>query len=115
MKRFVHANTSTEKHLSGCSFDFDLGTNYNPNYLERAIEDALSDLPIEILGFDFRSVEYPGDKIYSQCGFDFEWHGAGSDYTSAKILTSEIEEALEDLIDDEGGNFFGIDVYSLED
>ena len=114
MKRWIHAATA-EKHLSGCSFDFDLGP-YDQGYLESAIEDALEFTGIEILGFDFRGVEYPGGKIYSQCGFDFEWTGdAYNGYADAKRDADSIEKALIDLIDDMGGNFLGIDFYSLED
>lgn len=108
MKRFIHANKNAEKHLSGCSFDFDIGKNYDAKRIEDVIFDIGAECGIDVVGVDFRSVQYPRNKEYSQCGFDFEWHG---DNYNAK----EIERAIEDFIDDEGGNFFGIDFYSLED
>lgn len=105
MKRWIHAKTDNV-YTSGCSFDFDLGSNYDSKYIEDKIADILADMDIEMLGADFRSVDYPNGRVYSQCGFDFEW----KDYYSA----TEIEDAIANLIDDEGGNFFGIDFYSVE-
>lgn len=43
--------------------------------------------------------------IYSQCRVDFRWSGS----YDAKA----IEDALIEFIDNEGGNFFEIDFYSL--
>lgn len=104
MKRYIHAS---ETHTSGCSFDFDLGDNYDGKRIEDKIYDLFADMDLDVLGVDFRAVDYPKGKVYSQCGIDFEW----SDYYNQP----EIEEALANMIDDEGGNFFGIDFYSLED
>lgn len=112
MKKWIHTATDVNQftdnvHTSGCSFDFDLGDNYNPRYLEDKLAGILDAMDIELLGTDFRSVAYPGGKVYSQCGFDFKW----KDYYNE----SEIEEDIANMIDNEGGNFFGIDFYSLED
>ena len=105
MKRYIRS--AFEMHTSGCSFDFDLGTTYDAKYVEDCVTDIFADMGLEVIGIDFRSVDYPRNKKYSQCGVDFQWKG---NYSS-----SEIEDALIDFIDDEGGNFFGIDFYSLED
>ena len=96
-------------HHSACSFDFDLGEAYDATYLEDRITEIFAELALDVDGVDFRSVEYPEEgKVYSQCGIDFTW--LGYDYDAEGI-----EDALINLIDDEGGNFFGIDFYSLDE
>ena len=102
----VTASTDTDTHLSGCSFDFDLGNVYDGIYLDRKICDMFDAMGLYCKGVDFRAVKYPEDKLYSQCQVDFEWSGSYDD--------KAIEDALETLIDDEGGNFLGIDFYSLD-
>lgn len=106
MKRVIRTNRD-EKHLSGCSFDFDLGDNYDATFLESAMYDLFADNGLDVKGVDFRSVDYPRGRTYSQCGIDFEWKG---DTYDANL----IEEDIADIIEDEGGNFFGIDFYSLD-
>lgn len=102
----VTASTDIDTHLSACSFDFDLGNVYDGIYLDRKICDIFDAMGLYCKGVDFRAVKYPKDKLYSQCQVDFEWSGSYDD--------KAIEDALEALIDDEGGNFFGIDFYSLD-
>lgn len=112
MKRWIHA--STDKHVSGCSFDFDLGSNYDPSYIESSIGDILFDLGVnDYLSIDFRSVDYPGGKVYSQCGFDYIWPGADDDYDGFSRFQVALEQKLQELIENEGGNFFGIDFYTV--
>lgn len=101
------ASTDIDTHLSGCSFDFDLGDSYDAKYFDDEIGSIFENLGLRYEGCDFRSVRYPGNKIYSQCGVDFRWSGS----YDAKA----IEDALIEFIDNEGGNFLGIDFYSLED
>lgn len=108
MKKWIHCGTAEGLHRSGCSFDFDLGPNYDGKFIEDAIFDIFAEGGLDVVGVDFRSVDYPKGKVYSQCGIDFEWKGDGYD-------AEGIEEAISEFIDDEGGNFFGIDFYSLED
>lgn len=92
--------------MSQCSFDFDLGDNYDQYYLENELTRIFDAMDLEIEGIDFRSVDYPGNKVYSQCGIDFKW----SEYYNE----AEIEEDIANLIEDEGGNFLGIDFSSYE-
>lgn len=96
-----------DAHMSACSFDFDLGDDYDEHYIDIAINNIFEAMDMDVAGTDYRSVEYPGGKVYSQCGIDFYWE----DYYNE----AEIEEALANMIEEEGGNFFGIDFYSLED
>lgn len=105
MKKCIRSDSKV--HTSGCSFDFDLGDSYNTKYVEYSIDDIFTKMDLEVTGIDFRSVAYPEGKRYSQCGIDFQWKGY---YNEA-----EIEEDIAQFIDDEGGNFFGIDFYSLEE
>lgn len=107
MKRVIKASASAT-HTSGCSFDFDLGDNYSSAYVEDAISEIFDNFGMEVIGIDFRSVDYPGGKQYSQCGVDFKWSGDTYD-------ADAVEEEIASFIDDEGGNFFGIDFYSMED
>ena len=107
MKKWIYASTK-KRHLSGCSFDFDLGDSYDGDYMEEVLSDIFYEFGLNVIGVDFRSVDYPGNKVYSQAGVDFEWSG---DTYDAKGLENEISE----FINDEGGNFFGIDFYSVED
>ena len=92
--------------MSQCSFDFDLGDSYDQYYLENELTRIFDAMDLEIEGIDFRSVDYPGNKVYSQCGIDFKW----SEYYNE----AEIEEDIANLIEDEGGNFLGIDFSSYE-
>ena len=92
--------------MSQCSFDFDLGDDYDQYYLENELTRIFDAMDLEIEGIDFRSVDYPGNKVYSQCGIDFKW----SEYYNE----AEIEEDIANLIEDEGGNFLGIDFSSYE-
>lgn len=92
---------------SQCSFDFDLGDDYDDHYLDIAINNIFEAMDMEVLGTDYRAVEYPNGKLYSQCSVDFSY----KDYYNEP----EIEEDLAKMIEEEGGNFFGIDFYSLED
>ena len=107
MKKWIHASKDN-KHLSGCSFDFDLGDAYDAKWMESVISDIFAEFDLEVLGVDFRSVDYPSGKVYSQAGVDFQW--SGDTYDGAGV-----EEEIDEFINDEGGNFFGIDFYSLED
>lgn len=107
MKKWIQSSTK-EPHVSACSFDFDLGDQYDSEWLEDQILDIFSMFDLEAYTVDFRSVEYPGNKMYSQAGVEFIWKG--DDYNAKGI-----ENTIAKLIDDEGGNFFGIDFYSLED
>ena len=94
------------KIKSQCQFDFDLGDDYDSDYVENAIVDIFSDLGYDVDGVDFHSVDYPRGKQYSQASVDFIWK---EDYDA-----DAIEDALTNFIDDEGGNFLGIDFYELE-
>lgn len=115
MKRWIHATTDN-RLVAGCSFDFDLGDDYDPSYIETAIGDILSELgATDYLGIDFRSVEYPGGKVYSQCGFDYVWSGAADDYEGAAMFQAALERKIQEFIEDEGGNFLGLECYSIED
>lgn len=106
MKKYVKSSENNQFKLSQCSFDFDLGRNYDQDWLEDEICNILWDyFDCDVTGVDFRSVDYPGGKKYSQCSFDFQWQDSYD--------ADGIEEALINLIDDAGGNFFGIDFYSL--
>ena len=91
--------------VSGCSFDFNL-----PDYDSRDLEDSISDvfvtLGFEPLGVDFRSVDYPDGKVFSQAGIDFRW--TGDTYNAL-----EIEKALDKLITSKGGELLGIDFYAV--
>lgn len=106
MKRYIRTNS--EINLSQCGFDFDLGDNYDQNYLETAISNIFDDFGCTVDAIDFRSVDYPRKKVYSQCGIDFSWKGEQYD-------SQGIEDALIELIEDEGGNFFGIEFWSFGD
>lgn len=109
MKRWVHAATSKDEGIqtSICSFDFDLGDNYSGRHLEEKLTDLFDSMDLEVIGVDFRSVDYPDGETYSQCGIDFNW----KDYYNE----AEIEEGIANLIDDEGGNFLGIDFEARKD
>ena len=114
MKKWIHAATDRGQKVSGCSFDFDLGDDYDPSYIESAICDILSELGAnDCFGIDFRSVEYPRNKVYSQCGFDYVAPGAPDDYDGRALFEAALESKIQEFIEDEGGNFFGIDFYSL--
>ena len=102
----VEANS---KNLSQCSFDFDLGPDYDQDYIDNELTDIFEDLGAEVTGTDYHSVDYTleGDpRLYSQCTVDYVWH--------EPIDGDALEYAISELINDQGGNFFGLDVYSLQ-
>ena len=48
MKKWIHA-AMDNKHLSGCSFDFDLGNDYDARRIENALWDIFNDADLVLI------------------------------------------------------------------
>lgn len=102
----INASEDADVEKSTCSFDFDAGDDtYSYDQMKSDLEDIFREQGLEVIGIDFRSVDYP-DGVKSQGGIDFEWKG---DYDSYAI-----QDAIDSYITDLGFDFLGIDFYSLD-
>lgn len=85
--------------MSQFSFDFSYEDDYDSSSIENALSSVFEDkYGFEILGVDFRSVDYSmyseyADVNTSQCGVDFKWT---QDYNDKAILR-DVESALDSL------------------
>lgn len=76
MKRYIR---SSQTNVSSLCFDFSYETSYDAKLLEDKLYELFEDeLGFEILGIDFRHVDYSDVSDYanmntSQCGCDFQW------------------------------------------
>lgn len=104
MKRYIQS--ASRKKTSNLNFDFDLGENFNKQYIDEAVCNILDQFGAVCTSIDFHPVKYPRNRVYTQCSAEFTWKGDEFD-------TEGVDAEICDLIEDEGGNYFNAEFSSL--
>ena len=106
----VYCSETSSKVVTGVSFDFIHDGQYDEQAIENALSNAFQQLGLELIGIDFRSVDYSmypeyDGCIVSQCGADFSWVG---DYDQ-----NEVSNVIESTMAGLGYEVAGTDFYTI--
>lgn len=114
MKRYIKSATTSDLYTTGISFDFiSEGKIYPETKIKHDLTQALNDLGYDVLGVDFRDVDYSNYSDYanqndniSQCGIDFTHFGEYSE--------NQLTETIDLVLSEWGCELIGIDFYSAD-